>query len=393
MKGVWIKTLLQRLLRSLARKVLLQLHPPTTIQDLEIDCGCNIITVSSCQQLPHRTPENIDIEHLSNQICLGDPQYKHSFRTTYGQIIPETILADIGTAYITQVIKTKSGQWFGVASRRGKFLRIQGTEYNQQHASKLWSASSKTIETGAWIGDFWFTNYYHWFICCMPKVIAAIKAGYGSNIILTGNYPNTPFIIDSLRLLGLETSKLPVIESSKTKVNKLVVTESARASPLLLKEIRNRLLTNHAISQLTSNNQNRIIYISRANAKHRNLINEQEVIDLCRRLNITCIQSERYSLHEQIAIYSSAQILIGAHGAGLTNMIWMPEGSTIIEIQSNELMFPHFYQLALATNKRYWHVEAHLLDKKSNFQGNCLVNVSSLEQVIEEALARNDLRQ
>lgn len=35
---------------------------------------------------------------------------------------------------------------------------------------------------------------------------------------------------------------------------------------------------------------------------------------------------------EQVALASGARVLIGQHGAGLTHMMWMPSGSTVIEI-------------------------------------------------------------
>jgi capsular polysaccharide biosynthesis protein len=35
---------------------------------------------------------------------------------------------------------------------------------------------------------------------------------------------------------------------------------------------------------------------------------------------------------DQIAAHTSARVLVGQHGAGLANMIWMPAGSTVVEL-------------------------------------------------------------
>ena len=35
---------------------------------------------------------------------------------------------------------------------------------------------------------------------------------------------------------------------------------------------------------------------------------------------------------DQVALVQEASILVGQHGAGLVHMIWMPPGSTVIEI-------------------------------------------------------------
>lgn len=55
------------------------------------------------------------------------------------------------------------------------------------------------------------------------------------------------------------------------------------------------------------------------------------------------------SPREQIDLFAQTTILIGQHGAGLTNMIWMQPGGTVIEIQPPRPAHdPPFFQ-ALAT--------------------------------------------
>ncbi|MCB0501088.1 MAG: glycosyltransferase family 61 protein, partial [Bacteroidetes bacterium] len=45
------------------------------------------------------------------------------------------------------------------------------------------------------------------------------------------------------------------------------------------------------------------------------------------------IHAENYSLKEQIEIMNNTSVLMSVHGAGLTNMLFMPSGGKIIELR------------------------------------------------------------
>jgi capsular polysaccharide biosynthesis protein len=47
---------------------------------------------------------------------------------------------------------------------------------------------------------------------------------------------------------------------------------------------------------------------------------------------VTLIDAATMSPRDQIDAFSSACVLVGQHGAGLANMVWMPAGSKVIEI-------------------------------------------------------------
>ena len=57
---------------------------------------------------------------------------------------------------------------------------------------------------------------------------------------------------------------------------------------------------------------------------------------------------------EQMQLFSSTSLLIGQHGAGLANMLWMPRGSAVVEIlpPSPPWVEPIFSNLAVALGHR-----------------------------------------
>ena len=56
--------------------------------------------------------------------------------------------------------------------------------------------------------------------------------------------------------------------------------------------------------------------------------------------------------HEQVQIFSRARLVIGQHGAGLGNCVWMPPHSSVIEF-SSDLDFAHFKILSGLKKQRY----------------------------------------
>lgn len=76
------------------------------------------------------------------------------------------------------------------------------------------------------------------------------------------------------------------------------------------------------------------IYISRADAKRRQVKNEQEVMDFLKSYGFACLLMDGLSVAEQAKIFSSAEMIISPHGAGLTNLIFSKPGTKVIELFS-----------------------------------------------------------
>lgn len=126
------------------------------------------------------------------------------------------------------------------------------------------------------------------------------------------------------------------------------------------------------------------IYLSRKKAGRKHVINEDAVETLLISYGFTIINNEDYTFLEQVAIYSQANCLVSIHGSGLTNMLFMGEGSKILELtkaNTNELDHPSFvfwYQ-AEALGFHYYHQICDEYRDCDYFFGDFMVDIELLE--------------
>ncbi|KAJ9110104.1 hypothetical protein QFC19_001775 [Naganishia cerealis] len=139
-----------------------------------------------------------------------------------------------------------------------------------------------------------------------------------------------------------------------------------------LTDLKDRILANYAgpvsiVDPSHMLSRPVITYISRQTAAHRRLkgeIHEQLVAELqtLEQDRIAEVHIEEFtdadSKDEQVAKLSRTTILIGLHGNGLTNLIWMtpdPRGrSTVYEIQQKGLFIDDYAVLSEALGIKHW---------------------------------------
>ena len=86
----------------------------------------------------------------------------------------------------------------------------------------------------------------------------------------------------------------------------------------------------------SARSRGRRLYISRAGANKRKVVNEQELIEALAALGFESIEAESLRLADQARLFSEAELVVGAHGAGLTNILFAAPGTRVIEILSLE---------------------------------------------------------
>ena len=73
------------------------------------------------------------------------------------------------------------------------------------------------------------------------------------------------------------------------------------------------------------------LYVDRGDASYRKVLNNSEIIEHCLESGFQVVTPGELSLKEQIDLFSRAKVVVGCHGAGLTNIMWMRPGGILVE--------------------------------------------------------------
>jgi len=148
----------------------------------------------------------------------------------------------------------------------------------------------------------------------------------GRKPILIINPNPTRWQRESFRLLGYEPDDCIPWNRSRIKVKRLVVPsyrrEQALISPSACRWLRQRLVSNLPDVESEKCYFSRRIYIVRTQTTGRRIINEDEVLSVLTRLGFVAYTLENMSFADQVRLFSQAEIVVAAHGAGLANIMF-----------------------------------------------------------------------
>ena len=184
-----------------------------------------------------------------------------------------------------------------------------------------------------------------------------------------------PVIEASLEALGIEPSSLRSAPAGAMRADPLWVVEADRFDPELLKELRRRIVSRNGPASHR-------VHVSREGTRRRRLANARDVMGPLGAAGFETVSAEELTFQEQVALASRTEILVGVHGAALTNMIFMPEGAHVIELANPGYPSPAFYALASALGLRYWLVWGRQRDDRGPGTFDVEVDPREVERVI-----------
>ncbi|MCX5946744.1 MAG: glycosyltransferase family 61 protein [Cyanobacteria bacterium] len=226
----------------------------------------------------------------------------------------------------------------------------------------------------------WHSYYYHWIIDILPRVISAslFQRMTGTAVTLIVPQLSNDWILNSLHCLNADLA-ISLIKISRriTSLSSdlLLMAPGARiparstfsdnfsqrypeglVHPSLINEL-SRLITRTIQAKQVHPSPScwpKRVYISRSDSSFRRIINEQEILDLLLPHGFTSLALSKLDFSTQVSIFNNAEIIVGAHGAGLTNVIFAKHASILEIFAFGHGVRPDFYQLANIRKCKYF---------------------------------------
>jgi capsular polysaccharide biosynthesis protein len=148
----------------------------------------------------------------------------------------------------------------------------------------------------------------------------------------------------------------------------------------IIRRVRDLLV--RTLGNTSDKDRGQRIYISRARASKRKITNEAAVLAVLERYGFRTVYPEDLLLEEQVKLFSRVQYLVSNHGAGLANMLFVPEGACVLELRQQHDAHRNFYfSLAAALNQKYFYQICPPADVNvANHLADLIVDTVALEK-------------
>ena len=230
-----------------------------------------------------------------------------------------------------------------------------------------------------------YPNYYHWLMDELPK-LRAIDHYPGE--VTIGLEPDLPsYVTESLEYLGF-TDYVHIDETPVTADSILAVSNRTPRFVNLsyvddeyVSWLRERVLDRARDPSRTER-----IYVSRENSAAREVVNRDALLAELRKLGFESYALEERSFKDNVELFANAEIIVGPHGAGLTDIVFADD-TAVVELNTLSAPQPSFYLLAQQLGHEYRHVTCPPVDEAEyNVQRNMRADVGMVLDVVRTIL-------
>ena len=196
----------------------------------------------------------------------------------------------------------------------------------------------------------WYRNYGHWLVDSATVIAMAAATGLSDGAaIVIGCYESPALervVQDTVQEFSARSEVLVHPDDEVWEFDELCYVTPLHVPPMFkLPDALRMLKTGLLPARDASFCPTRRLFVSRGPNGLRQLLNEDELLEICVRHGFDVVYPERLSLADQAALFSDAGYVIGVKGAALTNAIFMSPGTTVIVLSPADFADPFFWDI------------------------------------------------
>jgi len=195
-------------------------------------------------------------------------------------------------------------------------------------------------------------NYFHWWVDTLPRLAVAEAAGIRRFQVIVPDRMED-WQRESLERLGISSNRWEPFGDDHWQVESLLFPSlmgySGMVRPWAVDWLRRKIgLPKPAAGK-------RRLYLRRTKAGYRQVANEAELLPILKSYKFEFLETQGMSLAEQMKLFSSAEVVVSIHGAGLANLLFAPPKTRVVEFMSPHPAYTNtcYYSLCSAVGHRY----------------------------------------
>lgn len=230
-------------------------------------------------------------------------------------------------------------------------------------------------------------NYFHWLCDVLPRVFLVHDLVAGATFVLPSSH-DVPFVHASLAPFGPAALEFfapwELAHFREVTVPGHIGLTGNYHEPTI--RALSAFLTD-SFGPGADSNEPTHVYVTRRGAQHRYIVNEPDVIEVVSRYGFEVVENEQLSFAEQVRLYSRTTSLVGIIGANLTNTMFMPPGSALLQLSPRGDAGNHLYfSLAAAKGVRFYYQPCAFAEAGYGARWNLTVDVEELERNLQAML-------
>lgn len=229
-------------------------------------------------------------------------------------------------------------------------------------------------------------NYYHWMFDVLIRVVLLRRSGMKIDRYVISRRKHQRFQDETLAAMGIPPDKvIDCTEGTHIRAKMLVVPSMAgyMGNPprWLCRAFRQLMVEGPAPAAAGYDR----IFISREDVNYRRVEHEDDLLDVLEGYGFRKVVLDRMSVLEQAALFSSAQVIVSPHGAGLANLVFCRPGTKLLELFAPEYVNACYWSLCEKAGIDYFYLVGNgaVPPENTNSQANIDVDFLSVVRLLD----------